>query len=246
MRMRNPLVLGLCAVLLCGCPLVVVGTVFLWPEVQNQYPHPVQYEMEFTNGSSRVEMVPPCTHSSLWATGEPYFKGLLGKPNRKVFVQRLTVRKDGVAIATFDGEEIERPWREDHAFLVIDETGLRAIPSFTPCFLVLNTLAEDVQARAVYRDRRESLRTWKACEPAIWADRELAPPGRRGNQVDRLVVSRTGDVLHQLERSEFRALLKGRLSALLAVDESGIRVVHQHFRPGQDVRSLCVAGVAGD
>ena len=235
-----------CAFLLSGCIYSIVATVALWPELQNQYPHPVQYDIAFTNGSSHVEMVGPCGNRSLWAQGERMFTTGWAKRNRNVFVERLTIRKDGVVIATFDGEEIEKPWREETIYAVVDETGLRGNPSVVPCFLVLNTLAEDVQARAEYRDGTEALRTWKACEPAIWADRELAPPGRRGNQVDRLVVSRTGDVLHQLERSEFRALLKGRLSALLAVDESGIRVVHQHFRPGQDVRSLCVAGVAGD
>ena len=235
-----------------GCPLALSGCIFnmwaqvpLWPKVQNQYPHPVQYEVAFTNGSTHVEMVGPCGNRSLWAKGERFVTTGWAKPNRKVFVKRLTIRKDGAVIAEFDGEEIERPWREEYAFAVIDETGLRAIPSITKCFLVLNTLAEDIQARVEHKDGAESLRAWKACEPAIWADRDLVPLERKGNRVERLVVARAGKALHRMERAEFRELIRGRWAALLAVDESGIRVVpdpYRYFRPGGDVRSLCAAG----
>ena len=139
----------------CCWPFGVACSVVLWPSVSSQYPHAVQYEVGFTNGSSNAGTLLPCSGLFLVPQGAPFFGG----SKRAVFVEQLTIRRGGVVVASFDGKAVEAAsqWAEDAGGeAVIDESGLRRAAR-TRCVRVLNTLPEDLQARVVYRDGSESL-----------------------------------------------------------------------------------------
>ena len=158
-------------------------------------------------------------------------------------------------VASFDGKAVEAAsqWATDAAgSAVIDESGLRRTAG-TRCVRVLNTLPEDLQARVVYKDGSESLRTWRSCDPYVFADRDIAFPGRKWNAVPRIVVMRHGEVLHQVERKAFKKLLKAHRKEsyahcpwlhLLVVDESGIKALpaSELVSAELDFRRFCAKG----
>ena len=218
--------------LAAGWPSSAAASQIPWPKVKSQYPYAVQYGVTFTDGSSNAGTLLPCGNEFLLPQGGSFF-GASSK--RAVFVEQLTIRKDGLLIVRFDGQAVEdaSQWGKDvRSTAVIDETGLRTAPK-SSCFRVLNTLAEDLQARVVHRDGSTSLRTWRSCEPYVWSDREMASTRRRGNNVARLVVMRGDETLYELERAGFKKLLKARRKEyphcpwlhMLLVDESGIRAL---------------------
>ena len=231
----RPVAVRCARILLLSCcwPFGVMAAKIPWPMVSSQYPHAVQYEVGFTNGSSNAGTLLPCGSPNMVPQGVSSF-GASSK--RVVFVEQLTIRRGGVVVASFDGKAVEAAsqWAEDAGGeAVIDESGLRRAAR-TRCVRVLNTLPEDLQARVVYKDGSESLRTWRSCAPYVLADRDIALPGRRRNAVARIVVMRHGEVLHQVERKAFKKLLKAHRKEsyahcpwlhLLVVDESGIKAL---------------------
>ena len=255
-RLRRALGCCACILPLGGCFFLhMIANITPGPRLQNQYGHDVEYEIERTDGSSKTGVLPPCVRMSFF----PSHGSLSPNWQRAVFVNRLTIRKDGVEIARLSRDDIEgasQGMRFSDRYLALDETGLRSLgfvddvkgPALG-CSLILNTLAEDLQVRVVYRDGSDARRTWRACEPFVWSGRDIGrrDRARRGGLV-RLIVTRGGEVLHDFDRREFRDHVAKQRAGLLLVTESGFersywkRKVAYKFVPlGTDYRRHCTS-----
>ena len=255
------LIRGLCCCAfmlpLGGCFLLrMIADVTPGPRLQNQYGHDIEYEIERTDGSTDTGTLPPCVST-------PFFQIVGTFPRnwqRSVFVNRLTIRKDGVEIARFDRDDVEgagRGRRSSDRYLALDDTGLRSLGLLedikwpvTECSLILNTLAEDLQVRVVYHDGSDAHRTWRACEPFVWSGRDV---GRRDRghrvRVARFIVARGGEVLHDFDGDEFLEHVAKQRRGLLLVTESGFepsgwepKVEYRYIVPlGTDYRRHCAS-----
>ena len=255
-RLRRALGCCACILPLGGCFFLhMIANITPGPHLQNQYGHDVEYEIERTDGSSKTGVLPPCVLMSFF----PSHGSLSPNWQRSVFVNRLTIRKDGVEIARFGRHDIEGASQgrlRDDRFLALDDTGLRSLgfaddvkwPALD-CSLILNTLAEDLQVRVVYRDGSDARRTWRACKPFVWSGRDIGrrDRARRGGLV-RLIVARGGEVLHDFDRREFRDNVAKQRAGLLLVTESGFdrsdwkRKVEYKFVPlDTDYRRHCAS-----
>lgn len=249
----------LLVLLLYGCPSMFGYHNFIpGPRIQSHYPYDVQYEATLTDGSSRTGTLPPCGTTD-------FFPLLHTAPHdwkRTVFLEQLAIRRGGVVQARFRGAEIEAAsQRKEMTVAVIGERGLRTVNG-TLCSTILNTLAEDLQVRAVYKDGSESLATWRACVPHVWNGWDIARPDRARNNLARLVVTRGGDVLHDLDARAFKGVFEARLKRwhffrvpkgeplwqsyrrpwldMVLVDESGFKPLPgSHLQEGLDYQALC-------
>ena len=233
----------------------MMGNVTPGPRLQSQYAHDIEYEIERTDGSVDAGTVPPCAILRVF----PPHGSLPPNWTRTVFVKRLTIRKDGVDVAQFDRHDIEGSSQgrfSDDRVLALDETGLRSLGllddikwPILDCSLILNTFAEDLQVRVVYRDGSEARWIWGACEPFIWSGMDIGRRGRaRSGSLARFVVARDGEVLHDLDRREFRASVGKKRGDMLLITESGFErsdweiIVGYDYAPlGSDYRRHCAS-----
>lgn len=255
---------GILAFLLSGCPMGAHHNFIPGPRLQSQYPYDIQYEATLTDGSSRTGTLPPCGSADFF----PLLRAAPGDWKRSVFLEQLTIRRDGVAQARLPGAEVEAAsQREEMTVAVVDEAGLRRTLGTAPCSLVLNTLVDDMHVRAVYKEGSESLATWRACRPYVWSGRDIARPDQPRNNLNRLVITHGGEVLHDLDRKMFKAVFKARLKRwhfvdqgpqpswqsdhrpwldMVLVDESGFKSVPgSHLQVGLDYQSFCVKADTG-
>ncbi len=238
-----------CGLLLYGCPLSIMGHGFPGPQLQSLYAHDVQIEAKLTDGSSENRTLEPC--------GTAFFFGYRAMGpgwKRTVFVDKLTVRRDGVLLARFDGEDVEAATPDDedaNRFAVIDETGLRLETGRRQRDRILNTLAEDVQLRVVHTDGTDQVRTWRACEARVWFGGDIGPGDRRRVDVARLLVTRDGEVLQDLDRQALTDAFRRpeRPSRdyrpwrdMVLLDESGLRLFYWMASGAEpDIQSLCAS-----
>ena len=228
--MRTPL-WGLCLVLVGLCPLVGGCLPFPsllpireWPGplVANRFATDVDVEVRLTDGTVRRGTYKPCDeHRYFDAHPLTYME-------RTVFVERLTVRKDGAVIGDYQGAKVEALGAFG-GVAVLDESGLRRLTGHVRCSRVFNTTTTDVRVAAVYGDGSTASLTLRPCEPHLWTG--LDPLRDKELQADdasptRLTVTRDGEVIHDLDEraigKTFKRHLRSRNLMIYAIGESAI------------------------
>ena len=187
----------------------------------NHFREVVESEVRLTDGTMRRQILVPCREYH-------FFPPQRYDPWRKVFVERLTFRREGAVIGVYEGARVEALGAYG-GVAVLDQSGLRRV-SVRRCSCVFNTLRRDVQVHARYADGSTASLTLRPCHPHLWTGIDLMrnepTPAEEHAVPTRLTISRDGKVIHDLDegtfRGKFRLHLQAERTMTYAIGESEI------------------------
>lgn len=199
--------------LLAGCPLLPLhqGPEPQGPAVANHFPEVVESEVRLTDGTVRRQILVPCREYH-------FFPPQRYDPWRKVFVERLTFRREGAVIGVYEGARVEALGAYG-GVAVLDQSGLRRV-SVRRCSCVFNTLRRDVQVHAHYADGSTASLTLRPCQPHLWTGIDPLRDERTPEDAavpTRFTISRAGKVIHDLDERAFRGKFRLHLQAVWAM-----------------------------
>ena len=186
----------------------------------NHFPEVVESEVRLTDGTTRRQMLVPCRE-------DHFFPPQRYDPWRKVFVERLTFRREGAVIGVYEGARVEALGAYG-GVAVLDQSGLRRV-SARRCSRVFNTLRRDVQVHAHYADGSTASLTLRPCQPHLWTGIDPLRDERTPEDAavpTRFTISHDGKVIHDLDEPTFRGKFRLHLQAVrtmtYAIGESEI------------------------
>ena len=234
--------------LLLLCPLLVgMSPMPVGPALVNGFATDVDVTVKLTDGTVRRRSYGPCERH--WVFGPWSFD------QRTVFVERLTIERDGAVVGDYEGAKVEARGALGGAAL-FDESGLRRWTGWG-CARVFNTTGESLRVTGHYRDGGTASVTLRPCEPLLWTSGDLTRPKAAGKcrtrwskhcrPAKRTVIKRGDRVIHNLSARAFRKTFKRGSGSIIAIGESAITSDYRPppAHPSPSLPKPCAVGQQG-